>query len=79
MGPIDPVFASAFLRYFEKQWVLECLPDILPKVEIFSVGNFVSSEKCLAFKWSRAIGTLNFDATLTLVNMYLNVFYSKTL
>ena len=31
-SPLGPIFAKAFLCHFEKQWLSECPPDILPKV-----------------------------------------------
>ena len=31
-SPLGPILANAFLCHFEKQWLSECPPDILPKV-----------------------------------------------
>ena len=31
-SPLGPILANSFLCHFEKQWLLECPPDILPKV-----------------------------------------------
>ena len=31
-SPLGPILAYAFLCHFEKQWLSECPPDILPKV-----------------------------------------------
>ena len=31
-SPLGPILPNAFLYHFEKQWLSECPPDILPKV-----------------------------------------------
>ena len=31
-SPLGPILANAFLYHFEKEWLSECTPDILPKV-----------------------------------------------
>ena len=31
-SPLGPILANVFLCHFEKQWLSECPPDILPKV-----------------------------------------------
>ena len=31
-SPLGPILANSFLCHFEKQWLSECPPDILPKV-----------------------------------------------